>query len=268
MTFLDFFKHTLPRGRLWNLTAPSNLRRFFAGLAWLPQTVRDYADGLYLDLFAAWTTRIEDQEKQWGLTPTVATLAERRARLAARKADTGGQSLSYIQGRLQALGFDVFCFDSFSNTPTIPPTPPATRDPRNYLEGSLFLLRYKCEAGEAVAECGEADAAAGDTASAPGYLLVNILERAVPRLKILCGEAEAAAGEPEAMAGNFDFFDLIRREYTVPSDPALWPFFAYIGGPVFPGLATIPAARRPEFEAALLRLFPSRLWLGVLVNYN
>lgn len=268
MIFLSLFKHLLPRSRVWNITTDSNLRKFFLGLTWLPQMAREYIDALWWDQFAAYTTRLDAQERQWGLPPMVGTDQARRGRLAARKADTGGQSLAYIQAQLRGLGFDVYVHPWFESDPVVPPAPAVARDPRLYLAGDTYMVRYRGEAGEPLAEAGEPTAAAGDTVGPAGYALVNILETIQPLYTGLAGEPWMEAGEPDAEAGAFDIFEWIRHNYRVPSDPDAWRFFAYIGGPDFPGQANVPAARRKEFEAAALKLCPARLWLGLLVNYN
>lgn len=76
------------------------------------------------------------------------------------------------------------------------------------------------------------------------------------------------AGEPAAQAGTFDKYLWEHYIFDLPDDPDFWPFFGYIGGEPFGTQATIPAARKIEFETELLRICPERLWLGVMVNYN
>jgi len=58
------------------------------------------------------------------------------------------------------------------------------------------------------------------------------------------------------------------REYIIPNDPTKWPFFLYIGGENFPDQATVPQARRDEFEDLCLKICPTEQWLGILVTYN
>jgi hypothetical protein len=225
-------------------------------------------DAIWWDQFAAYTSRLSDQETAWGLPQTTAPEAERRTRLAARKADTGGQSLAYLQGQLRARGFDVWVHDAYAVAPATPPVAPVWRDPRLYLAASNFRIVYNAECGEALAECGEPGAGCSDSAAPIGYPLVNVIERAVPNYLVLCSETLAECGEPTAQAGEFDKMLWIPENYNLPDDPKFWPFFGYVGGEIFGTQATVPAARRREFEQELFRMFPARLWIGVLVSYN
>lgn len=266
---LTVYKHLLPKSRAWNITYTKPLRHLFEGLAWLPQQIRDYFDSVWLDRFAATTQNLARQERMWGL-PDVAGLteAQRRTRLAARKAEIGGQGPDYIQGVLQAHGFNVYVHPWFDTPPVVPPVPPVVRDPRLYLEATSFALLYTVACDEPTAICDEPTAVCDDPANAPGYLLVNKITFAQPDFLTSCDEPIMACDEPEASCDAFDKFIWIRKIYYVPDDPALWRGFAYVGGETFPEMATVPGSRRDEFEDLCLRLFPERLWLGMLISYN
>ena len=94
------------------------------------------------------------------------------------------------------------------------------------------------DCGEALAECGEAFAECGNYSGSVGYPLVNKF-----------------------------VYDSDNVGYTVSSDPATWPFYMYVGGPNFGDVAEVPAIRRYEFEALLLKIRPAQLWIGVIVRY-
>jgi hypothetical protein len=119
-----------------------------------------------------------------------------------------------------------------------------------------------------LAECGEPTAECGNGLEPVGYPLVNKVLQSEEDAIILCGEAVAACGELEAGCGNFLTFILKEREYIVPSDPAKFPFFLYIGGPNFGDIAQVDPKRRDEFEALCLKICPTQLWLGILVSYS
>ena len=60
-------------------------------------------------------------------------------------------------------------------------------------------------------------------------------------------------------------FRNVVKEYVVPSDPAKWPYFLYIGAEVFGEMAQVESKRRNEFEALCLKTCPAQQWQGILV---
>jgi len=78
----------------------------------------------------------------------------------------------------------------------------------------------------------------------------------------------AECGEPEALCNNYVAFREDLRDYIVPNDPSKWPYFLYIGGETFGGIAQVDPRRKDEFEALCLKICPAQQWLGVLVEYN
>lgn len=247
MLFFRQLQHLLPRGQAWSLTIQKTLRNFFLGLSEQPQETRNYIDKVYLDLFPA-TARskddpdpaersgaLEEWERHYGLTPT-GTEDERRLALAAEWRATGGQSPAYIQGVLQAAGFDVYVFDWWISGP-----PYVARDPRDYTEqpciGSYqctsnlfqFSSQPQCSSLPSQPQC-------NDWLANEIYYLVNQ--------------------------------DLTRRAPPpVPSDPNTFPYWFYICGPTFGDFALVDITRKAEFERLILKLRPLHLWAGVRVDY-
>lgn len=82
------------------------------------------------------------------------------------------------------------------------------------------------------------------------------------------GEPLAQAGEPLAQAGEIFGYRFRPRTYDLPTDPALWPYFLYIGGEKFGTTASVDTTRRAEFERLCLKICPLQLWLGMLVTYE
>lgn len=271
MTFLRIFKHLLPRGRAWRVTVDKKLRQFFAGLSGVGDDVKSYLDGIWFDIFPETTRQLDEWEKQFGLPSTGLTVSERRDRLDAAWKALGGQSPSYIQGVLQANGFNVFVHEWWE--PGTEPAPGVKqcvtpRSPLMYLRREYTKVDILVECGEALAECGEQFAQAGNGADPRGYPLVNKILRTVKDFIITCGEQVAAAGEPLAEAGGYTQLKTEEQEYIVPQDPETWPYFLYIGGETFGELANVDPKRRDEFERLCLKICPAQQWLGILVEYT
>jgi hypothetical protein len=239
--FLRVFQHLLPTGQAWRTTIDKTLRRLFEGLSSSPQDVVNFADAVFGDAFPSTTRELAEWEKQFGIVPNVDD-ATRRLNLAAEWASTGGQSIAYIQGVLQAAGFTVYIYDSYD------PTPPYTvHDPHAYTTAPL-IGSYQCYGTRGH----DQPACAGlDSDGAP---LLNQPE---------CNAF--LANDPHYIVNK----DLTPRPPPpIPSDPSTWPYFMYVGGSTFGAHATVPASRRGEFERLLLKLRPTQLWIVTLIDYS
>lgn len=91
-----------------------------------------------------------------------------------------------------------------------------------------------------------------------------------------CGEALAQCDEPAAQCNRWLANDpgyIVYSRLTldpppnIPSDPARWPFFLYIGGATFGTSASIHSSNRAAFEDLLLRLRPTHLWLVTMITW-
>jgi hypothetical protein len=243
MLFFRIFSHLLPRSQAWRVTVEKTLRKFFLGLAEEPEVAKQFADQVFEDLLPA-TTRIHalnEWEKQFGLaltdTSVPADVVTGRLLLAAEWQATGGQSPSYVQGVLQAAGFDLYVHDWWSSGP-----PYVARDPRDYTNQPL-VGTYQCT-GEPLAPL----------PSQP--------------------QCSAFASQPQCnrwLANEVKYLvnkDLTRRAPPpIPDDEDKWPYFFYVGAETFPELAIIPSARRSEFERLILKLRPLHVWIVTRVAY-
>lgn len=234
MVFFRQMQHLLPDAHAWRLTATSKaLRKFFEGLAAAPAELRAFFDSVYDDLDPARTRELAAWEKQFGLDGTGVTEETRRAQLAGAWQAQGGQSPRYLQDVVRAAGFDVYVHEWW-----VPGTMPRVkRDPRAHATQ--------------------------------------------PRMGThRCGLPESRTGRPDVMCDrmlvngahylvNTKLSSVEYREVPppLPSDPAKWPFMLYWGGQVFGTPATVPAARRREFERLLLRICPAHLWIVPIVEY-
>lgn len=264
MDFLRTYKHLLPRAKAWSLTVRKNLRDFFEGLVGLPDDIRVFLDNVWLDIFPETTRELDAWESQWGLPATVTAEQDRRDRLDATWKALGGQDPRYIQDTLRGAGFDVFVHEWWEEGSD----PPVLRNPLLHLRRTAQPGPLLVECGEVLAQCGEAVMDCGNSANPLGYPLVNKLFSTEPDVIPLCGEAVAACGEAAAACGNFVQFIFAPRDYIVPDDTAKWPFFFYIGGVSFGDIAEVDQVRRDEFEDLCLKICPTQLWLGILVQYT
>lgn len=271
MIWLDVFKHLLPTGRAWRLTTEKALRSFFDGLSAAPQDAREYIDDVYLDLNPKTTRELDAWEAQFALPASQLTEAGRRARLDATWKAQGGQSPRYIQDTLQAAGFNVFVHEWWEPNPLHPTggsvagdVVPVVRDPFQYLWDGVAPRQF-VGCGHDLAYCGGDLAFANSNNSPPGYPLVNKILETVSST-VGCGHVQAFAGGTFAAAGA-DIYAFRPKQYVIPTDPAGFPYFLYIGGQNFPDMATVPLSRRDEFEDLCLKICPLEQWLGILVNY-
>lgn len=265
-------QHLLPNGRAWRTTAVNKqLTKLLTGLSAWGGDVRSALDTDYDELLPGTTGALDEWEDQFGLPPSLTSDPARRTRLDAAWKAVGGQSPRYLQDTLRGAGFDVYVHEWWAPG-TEPPIAShacaVARNPLLYLRRDNLPSYPVVDCGEPFAECGEALAECGNAIVPIGYPLVNTVEYSSPDYIVLCGEPLAECGEIDAESGNFLEYEILLRRYTVPTDPTKWPFFWYVGGPVFGQQATVPVSRRDEFEALCLKIGPLHQWIGVMVNYN
>ncbi len=229
MIWFKNYQHLLPRARAWSLTANKTLRDFFTGLSQFPQDYQDFDDDVVLDFLPQHTRFLDEWEEQFGLTPDALTDQERRDRLEATWAATGGQSPRYLQDTMQAAGFNVFIHEWW--------------DP-----GSL-------------------PAAVARDPNAADFVLVNKIRQTKLNIISLADRPIMHAGKPGANSGYFDSLVIDNVVYTIPDDSTKWPYFLYFGGAIFGGNADVPASRQEEFERLLLKICPAQQWLALFVTY-
>lgn len=250
--FFRIFQHLLPDAIAWRIRASSDpwsigdgsvigepglligskgggrfIDRFFTGLSGGFVDAKTFTDNVYTDTIPETTRQLSEYETQFGLL-TATTEAARRQNLTTAWASTGGQSPRYLQDRIQEAGFDVFIHEWFASGP-----PYVARDPRLHTNVPLI---GSVQCGESFAQCGNIKAVAnGFLANEVDYIVNSNLSPVAPP--------------------------------PVPSDPALWPYFIYWGGEIFPARASVPPERRAEFEQLILKLDPLQNWIVTLVDY-
>jgi len=265
------FQHVLPNARAWRLTIDKKLRQLFAGLGAAAQDVRDFFDSVLDDLYPQTTRALDEWEAQFGLPATVLTEQQRRDRLDATWKALGGQDPGYIQATLRANGFDVYVHEWWEPGTEPPVGVKACVTPRNplvYIRRSTAPRVQLAACGYATTTCGNLPAICGNGVEPVGYPLVNKVQTSRKTYSASCGNLTTTCGNTVAACGNFNGYRLDTLDYLVPLDPSKWPYFLYIGGQTFPGVAQVDTDRRNEFEALCLKICPTQAWIGVLVQYT
>lgn len=271
--WLRIFKHLLPRGKAWRLTVDRTLRKFFAGLSGVGADAKTAIDAKYDDISPQKTTQLAAWEDQFALPASSLTDQERRDRLDAAWKALGAQDPRYIQTTLRDAGFDVYVHEWWQPIGGRPAggsingdVTPVARDPFQYLNDGSVGAPWVTVDGRAEAMDGGAEAMDGSTSAPIGYPLVN---------KITVASNNAVSdGGPAMQDGGLAASDgaiyttYADKQYTMPAGAGTYPYYMYIGAQIFPQQASVPAARRHEFEALCLKICPTELWLGILVTYN
>lgn len=114
MSFFDVFKLLVPRGRAFNLVYDSKLRRFFKGMSFLPEDVKNETEKVFLDLFPETTRAFDEWEKQFSVLFASEQYGDNRVGIlqALWKANIGGQSLQYLQSVLQQIAPEIKVFEN------------------------------------------------------------------------------------------------------------------------------------------------------------
>jgi len=114
MSFFNAFKALLPSGKAFDITQNSLLRKFFKGLAYLPEDVRNETDLIFMDLFPDSTRAMDEWEKQFSVLFSDLQYGDTRRGILKSlwQANLGGQSLSYLQGLLQNVSPQIKLFEN------------------------------------------------------------------------------------------------------------------------------------------------------------
>lgn len=249
------------------------LKLFLKAFAMECSEIKAAADRAFLDLFPYTTRRLSEWLDQFGIYETEGqTEIDKRNALDAAWKAKGSLSPSNFQTVLRNAGFDVYVHEWWEpgdEPATGVPSCPTPRDPRNYLTDEGEYSSYgDTRCGEPNSRCGNAWARAGSRNIPLGYPLVNKTFVSAVEWLVRCGEPQSRCGVATARCGNIRQFYNEQVEPPLPTDPLKYPFFVYVGAQNFPDLASVPAARRDEFERMLLKYRPTHLWVGVLVTYT
>lgn len=227
--WLRVLGHLLPRAQLFSLVVERTFVRWLSGFALWLSGLKVELDSVWLEIWPSTTTRLSDHEEQFGAGLGTGTEAERRGAIAARwLLLRGGQGPDYLREVLQRAGFQVWVHEFWD------PDTFAVRDPHDHVTSAQI---GRVQAGNPIAYAGHSLAQASwDEVSGANYL-VNKTLTSQPRPPI-------------------------------PDDPNEWEGFVYIGGEEFPDRATVPEARRDEFEDLVLQIFPMDKWIVLLVDFE
>jgi hypothetical protein len=222
----------LPPGSLWTPEDGAEFDALLEALAENAEPVRIFLDGLARVRSPQLTPFLSDLEKEYGILPDAAlSEATRRSRLAAIKTAVNSTgAVPFLQGKLNAAGFDV---QVHINNPPV--------NPAQFIDFAPPTVM-----GNASAVFNGVGAQFG---GARGELLVN---------------------GPVYDAG-------VLVTYTTPTDPVYWPLVFFIGGdatrdPVTGEITriervTLPANRRAEFIALVIKYKPLYTWCGLVAEF-
>lgn len=185
-------RRLLPTGDAWRAAYSSAVRKLLDGISPAFERAREFCNSAYLDLFPGTTRELTEWEAEFGVYPRQgANEATRRAVIAHRMADLGGQSPSYLQSVIDAAGFAVTVSECWEST-----SPFVARDPREVTQNPR-IGTHRC--GNLASRCG------APTARCNGFLQNETGYWQMLRW----------TGEPPS---------------PIPDDEAFWPFFIYIDG--------------------------------------
>ena len=114
MSFFKVFKLLFPRVKSFELVFETKLKKFIRGLSVLPEDAKTEMEKVFLDLFPETTRAFDEWEKQFAVLFASEQYGENRVGIlkALWKANSGGQSLEYIQGVLQSVIPEIKVFEN------------------------------------------------------------------------------------------------------------------------------------------------------------
>lgn len=114
MSFFNAIKILLPRAKAFDLTQDSKLKSFFKGLAVLPDDVKKETELVYMDLFPESTRAMDEWEKQFSVLFADEQYGDMRRGILTSlwQANSGGQSLKYLEKLLQNISVDIRLFEN------------------------------------------------------------------------------------------------------------------------------------------------------------
>lgn len=287
--FERIIRHLLPSGRAWRLFPGKQITALVEGLASVGPAFKEHIDKVYLDVYPATTRQLREWERQFGLRPGNLTDAERRERLRGEWSATGGQSPRYIQNTLRSAGFDVYVYEWWIDEAQVSPVHGVGFDGVLALDdGTVLSITPTTEQHPAR----NPRAALGSVSSLRlGTFRLGELQSTYSFLQATGSDSVIALDDgtvvevipfgqityvPDVRLGkrSADGYMLVNRSLDNPvyPDPPTTSegkrYVAYIGGTPFGEPAQIPASRREDFEALLLKICPTYQWLGIIVQYT
>ena len=114
MSFFKVFKLLFPCVKSFELVFETKLKKFIRGLSVLPEDAKTETEKVFLDLFPETTRAFDEWEKQFAVLFASEQYGENRVGIlkALWKANSGGQSLEYIQGVLQSVIPEIKVFEN------------------------------------------------------------------------------------------------------------------------------------------------------------
>lgn len=116
MSFFKVFKLLFPKVKSFELVFETKLKKFIRGLSVLPEDAKTEMEKVFLDLFPETTRALDEWENQFSVLFASEQYGENRVGVlkALWQANTGGQSLKYLQSVLQSVIPEIRVFENNS----------------------------------------------------------------------------------------------------------------------------------------------------------
>ena len=116
MSFFKVFKLLFPKVKSFELVFETKLKKFIRGLSVLPEDAKTEMEKVFLDLFPETTRALDEWENQFSVLFASEQYGENRVGVlkALWQANTGGQSLKYLQSVLQNVIPEIRVFENNS----------------------------------------------------------------------------------------------------------------------------------------------------------
>lgn len=245
----------LPRGFAWLVPRNGVFHALLKAVSAVGEQYRAFVDIVWANIFPDTTEKLTKYEQQFALfdDPDLSE-AERRQRIAARWAALGGQSPAYIRETLVAGGFPQLYVHEWFEPDS---DPVVTRSP--------LISQAATDAQFGVSQFGVPQFG-GVVPEAPqprGFVLVNNRlsdPRYIVRESVTPSTGPSFGSEAFGTGAQFGGLG------GAPQD--VRPYYLYIGAETFGDVATVPANKRRELIALLLKICPAHLWLILIVEFD
>jgi len=219
--FLKVFDRLLPRSRAWSLVYDRTLRRFFEGIATLPETIKDHVDSVFLEAFPQETTNFFDWSLQFGSPEDLDAEG-----LEGEWAAFGAQDPQYFQDIIQAAGFENLYVHEW---PVPASDPVESRNPIPLVPSSRVLVND----------------------------IVSV-EKAY-RWQSGGSDGEQSRSDNSIRFGDYTGWELRSKVYPCRDIPAEYVHYFYLCGPIWPQYGIVLKSELRKLMRLIYKLKPMHL---------
>lgn len=279
----------LPKGSAWDVEPDGGLDLLLDGVADSKDITREFLANLAYLRDSTLTPILDDLEKEYGLVRNSRlTEAERISRLIAARTDRSGFGADYLQGKLQAAGFDVLVH--INNPPADPNLILNISGPQFDLPTAIFGNEEAIFTGAGIDVIGELlvngdiwiETLVGPVVDGKYDVDREPVEYTVPTGTTYLNtfgseESVFGFGNPAGYGPDGSPASTPRAVFGAVIDwSKYWALVFFVGGTairdsagviteIYP--AEIPTGRREELKRLIVQHKPSHSWCGLVVNY-